>query len=96
MRKLALIGVAFMLAGCATMDTSRTDAIRETLLVQLSAINATGIDPLQLDASKLMYASVGCGVLSSLGTVIDPTAPTLTDELAGWCELVLAAAAPAG
>lgn len=91
MKKLALVAAALALSACAT-DTSM---VRQVMLDQIAAWNAAGVDPVQMDGQRLLYASLACGTLSSISTVLDPTAPALPADLADWCAVALKAAAPA-
>ena len=92
---LALAGAA--LAGCAMTDATvqRSQAVRAAFEQQLAAWNAAGVDPLQLAPQQQIYATIACGALSSIGSVIDPDAPTLTGEIAAWCADAVRAASPA-
>lgn len=97
MKTLAIPLAALALAGCATggMDADRSDAIRSIMHQQIAAWNAAGIDPLALAPQQLLYASLACGTLSSLSTVVDPTAASLAPALGAWCSTAVQAAAPA-
>jgi hypothetical protein len=91
--------LAILLAGCAGVTSPEfhqgSQAVRAEFERQVEQWNAAGLDPIQLTFEQRMYALLGCGTLSSLSTVINPTAPTLSEGAAAWCATLAKAAAPA-
>jgi hypothetical protein len=96
---LLLAGCEVPLPGAATEPgpSQTTQAIRQAFATEIGRWNAQGIDPVQIlnDPVKRAFALAGCGSLTSISSVVNPGAVSMTDELGLLCLDLVRALAPA-
>lgn len=97
MRILTFFGLAMLTAAstCTTTQIEGSKAVRVMYYNTLSAWNSAGVDPSTLSEKELLFAGAGCGTLTALSTVYDPSAPEMSAEVGEWCAAAVALLAPA-
>lgn len=98
MKWLTMTFFALILSGCTSgfLETADSRKAAITFLqATVASYNAAGIDPVQLDDSKLAILTASCATLVGVNTLVRPDFPEADAELLGFCATVAQAAAPA-
>lgn len=97
MKTILLIAALALMAGCSGTPEERAakrDIAVQLALDRIERFNAAGIDPIQLDATKLLALDTACVAVLIGGVEVGIDSETLK-TISAACEVIMKAAAKA-
>jgi hypothetical protein len=96
-RPITLAGACIVVAGCSGgggMTSDQQMSLRAIAVQEIEALNARGVNPIELDGVSLALLRSSCTLGTAVVTVWNPMIASLSQGGADLCAVIMKAATP--